>query len=498
MLSTGLDVQREYLAFAYIAAIERLRRIERVIRSASSSAPESTIGVFRKQERLVQERWNELADFKLERKIPSATGQNVKSLYSIVQSFHSQIPELHQSVVRWTSGPWAPIDITSAMLLTVKTAMGESAYEMLRKHSPVVAQVGLYDFLGDFGGVHDQPDEPFDDPTATITWAMPAAEIPNPLSWLMLLHEIAHTVIAKTGAVREIIHDVRGTQTPDELARLNTFLSEVVADRIATDIAGPAYYAAISSFAVLEHSRGLRERRTEERLRRAGERPKAYPSAIERVRLVQYHLENVLNLKLNTRNDEALTALDRVGRIFGGRLEVDQKSHRADLQSDVPHGWLPKTEVWTDMANAAYDRVFGLFFTQERYGQSTHALASRLAMDLGRGRPVGASQDAGAAAQTFRALETKTLASFTDEQRRTLLDGLREYPNPPIAILNAAWIAEFSTWYDKRYEAVMTALAGGTHFHQMIDEFQHLLDQRDGLVTQSINASLLHRELEPE
>jgi hypothetical protein len=490
---TGFDVQREFLVYSYLSLIERLCRIDAVIERAQIDAPSAASPVFEKLHGMVNFQWKEMIKYGIGRKMSNLQPRDTKTVYSLLQTQHATLPDLHDAAVRWISGPWTDPQIASAILLSIRTSAGLRTHNSLVALSPIVAQVGVYDFLGDLRPRESPklPGELVGESNALVIWATPAAEVPNPLSWAMLFHEVAHTLIAKTPGLDDGLRKKMGTVNPADAALLIAFLTELLADRIAVDVAGPAYFAALTTFGILQGQQSLRERKAD---RRNGH---AYPCIMERVSLLKHHIQFGLDIPFTLRNAPDMSMASKIERLFQGRCEVDEATFKAIFHPEYKESWLPEDATWLELLDWAYGIVSQTNWEGPRYNQSLHVGAVELSEHLMSRRPVAASQDPSAVAAACEILSRKTLAECTPDERAIVVAGPRETPNPPISILNAAWIAELAIWQEEQARCLLKDFENEDLLASAVQETRDLIALKDSLVGKSIEAGLLHREMMP-
>jgi hypothetical protein len=477
------DVQREYVQFAYRGVVEKLCRLSHVIERAQFDAPHPNLSVFSKLQAKVDREIRELEEQQILLLLDEqATVADYRTACSNLQSFFRRIPGLHKDVVYWVSGPWAPRQVVMVILKAVEEAFGSDVASLLRKSGPIVAQTGMYDFLADD---FEDDRKHLEGDASTAVWAIPYAEVQNPLSWVMLFHEVAHTLVRRSHALQEALEQFR-TKIPNQhVSNLLKYLSELLADRIAADVAGPAYYAALTTFILLE-------RHSEFRPSTDRRHTQVYPPARQRIVFVEQHLAESMSLPLSERGELDMELARCIQRLFQGRCELDETISRVELQPDL--SWLEECPSWRDVLEYAYAMIIRKYYKGPPFSRIQRQ-SVMLSKGLLSGVPVGASPRPGSRPAAVHMLSRGSLAFLEKENidfRRILMEELCEQPNSPRAVLNAGWIAEEKEWREDRQRLLLTEVRSIRH---VVDAVKETLRTRDDLLTKSLDSLLLHSEL---
>jgi len=278
---------------------------------------------------------------------------------------------------------------------------------------------------------------------------VPAAEKDNPLIWPNLVHELAHIIGVESGIV-SAAQELPLVEGKSGAVRkvLEEWTHEIVADLLATDFLGPAYFGAFVSFVAYWIPYSLRRRsrwhpeadcRVDYILRRLREGPKSLESAL----VSQLKTEYEGRLQLDYEDERFRTEFfEDIAAASSGKSDYPSNADLQEFASSIVE--LP-----------SYRKVAPMLLTE-----GDAAIIEALGRRVTSGEII-ASRREPSARITFGS-EEEIRGKFEEA-----LDQLRDKPNKIVHILNAALLRKLS------YEDSSKVRAGApvAYTTQLLDDF---------------------------
>ncbi len=313
---------------------------------------------------------------------------------------------------------------------------------------------------------------------------VPAAERDNPLFWPNLVHEISHGIAAEAGVLDQM-RETQAIQTCEAGARrtLEAWGEEIVADLLATDILGPAYFGAFATFASywIKSLRKGSEFHPSPTIRMKyiyGRLLEGY-RRLRDVMLVQLHSEFEARLNLDYRDDDIRNEW------------FDETQSKSGKMTSYPADGLVEDFVDQILALDTYQAIGA-----RALAESEVDIVQDLAIRIRKGELIASRRSPSAHIPPLKT-EADVRANYAQA-----LDQLTEVPNDVRLILNAAFIRKLSyAPSGKRLPAEDVELIGyyGGLLEQFADghdaidhklfEMREAISDLDAIVSKSIQAT---------
>ena len=458
--------------------LERLIRLHHYISERATEAPTSysrpvrfPVELLRKVETLAAE----LRERSSYLQQDDCLAENKAVYYASARTIANAFRKLHRQVA-FLPAPWPSPELEFFLFKVLE----ESGVASLREAAASAPWTIL--FSGEFNFSHillpDLAAPSFEASILTI----PAAERSNPLFWPNLVHEAAHGLAARSGLIEAAVHLPVALDRPPETQRvLREWAHEIVADLLAVEILGPAFFGAFVTFAAYWIPYPVR---------RGSER---HPPPNLRVDYLQRRL---------TSNSPGFAdiLLAQLEAEFTGRLELDQadqeiRSALYDLASGTQH--FPEPGLVYDFVAAILELAEFKRLQPNAFSQADVEVVTRLAKRLQRGELIASRRRRGVK-ESFDT-EEEVEGRFSEA-----LDQLEEAPNTVTEILNAAFARKlgYASRERERYAAACETPVGyhagllamfcadlGEPVNKRLVEMRREVSTLDEVVAKSIEAT---------
>ena len=393
--------------------------------------------------------------------------------YAFGRTAASRFRRLHY-VAAYIPTPWP----SPEMELFLKKVLEEGGYS--KDLSWTILLSGEYNFSHVLSPIADQ--EILD--TRRVfpnLLSVPSAEKDNPLMWPNLLHEIAHQIGEDEGIVEAIWGKLPEITTSSKrAARLKVWSHEIVADLIAADFLGPAFFGALLNFAAYWIPDSLRK-------------PTAsHPAASDRVSYIREHLrhespgffDDVLDALLNDFN--VRLTLDNEDIRIRSELYETLRAH------GTAEGEFPTKEELLQFASMIRTLPEYLAARPKSFLKADENHIRTLAQQLGEGRLI-ASHRISNVVHNYRTVDKLQQG----EDFNAALYLLAERPNPVRHILNAALVGRLSDGQGRNGRTVgfHQALLGDfvaakdTPIRKRLVDFRSRVNRLDAVISKSMEAA---------
>lgn len=347
--------------------------------------------------------------------------------YAFARSAADQFRRLH-AVVTYIPGPWPSPELE----LFLRKVLEEGGFKLAGDDSTPIPWTIL--LSGDYNFSHiliprTVPNVLAGHSPFRNLLTVPSAEKDNPLMWPNLLHEIAHVIGEEKGIIEAAQARLsRIEATPQSRKIMEEWTHEIVADLIATDYLGLAYFGAFVNFATYWVPFSLRK-------------PTAsHPASSNRVNYLFRHLKGSSPASIRD-------ALETLQADYNARHELDQEDFavRHDLFDTLRDINSPDKPFPSDEELASYiSEIVDLNeykSVRPRSAWFSEGDASRiieLAKRLKEGQLISSYRDCSILGSTF------SLEEDVRKNYRVAVSQLKELPNEVRHILNAALIRRLS------------------------------------------------------
>lgn len=311
--------------------------------------------------------------------------------------------------------------------------------------------------------------------------SVPSAEKDNPLMWPNLLHEISHEIGVDDGIVQAAWAQLpKITEKPKRAARLKGWSHEIVADLIAADFVGPAFFGALVNFAAYWIPVSLRNPTV------------SHPPASDRVCYIREHLRNESPGFFED-------ALDSLLADFNSRLTLDYQDIRIRNElyetlkaHGTADGEYPTKEDLLAFAAAIRTLPEYIAARPKTFVKAEEQRIKALAVSLKDGRLIASHRTSNVVSNypTADALQE-------EEQFKAALYELSEKPNPVRHILNAALIRRLSHGEKRNdrtvgfHESLLLdfVAAAGAPIRKGLIELRPRVNSLDAVISKSMEAA---------
>lgn len=393
---------------------------------------------------------------------------------AVVQSLANDLQALHQKL-QFVPARWAKpeLDLFLRGILDEKLPSYRDSPQ-LRGDSWTIVLSSAHNFanLGLSGELGDA-----DIPRLQNVLTIPAAEESNVSVWPNLVHELGHMIERSTSIIKETKEttayrtymDGADVDFPSKaFAILGYWIGEIVADLIATDILGPAYFLALSSFAAHWYRFPLIKATDE------------HPSCDTRLRYILRRLQQT-----SMKNSEIVDALKSK---WDARMEVDLHLHAGDFHDKAElRSQLPPEQKIQELADqivktTAYSEMFGA--PRQFNGGAIWPLERRIA----RGELIATRRVSQSAGDNTAYKEGSALKEVTNDVSE-IVSAAIFFQNSCSAIPRRLWDSDDNTDLDHE-GAVIEAFcsADGGSIGRKLEQVSNIIARHDASVTKSIEA----------
>jgi len=325
-----------------------------------------------------------------------------------------------------------------------------------------------------------------------VVCVLPLIERANPLTWVLLVHELGHAIEAKYSIANNLCGNY--VASGRVFGTFRDWIRELCADLIAVRLMGPAYLAAYASFTAFSESfrrsslthppQDLRLWMMYSTLTGSGANGMDLNDG-----LIDYHWSRVSDRM----RDEASP--------YGGAGAQAIMIEDHNVQTRCPRcGSLVNLELPVAISVEELRReIWRQLDSLLRPFEGGTLEKSRVLIEtLKHLVPIGSStQEAVGALREKVIAERAARPEKSDEAERRdaalkLLSMLKEFPSTPAEIINAGWIYKMEMWEDAKFDAI---LSGPRAFQDKMKDYGREMEIFDALLYRSLATAQIHRVL---